>query len=105
VDIQSPVIDKVNPRSREPGDTIRILSENFGDTQGNSVVHIGRKTFDSTILKIKLWSDAKIKTPNYKCKWFKGQEFRKQKVWVTVDGIDSKKERLKAVKPSTCPSI
>jgi len=99
------VINRVNPWRCEPRTIIRIIGENFGDTQGDSLVHIGRKTFDSSSPRIKLWTDTKIKVrvPKYKCKWFKGEDSRKVKVWVTVDGIDSNTKRLKVLKPAICP--
>jgi hypothetical protein len=98
-------IDKLKPRRCEPREEIKIIGYGFGEAQGDSLVHIGKKSFDWSSARIKLWSATKIriKVPNYKCKWFKGQDYRKQKVWVTVDGIDSNKKRLKVMKPSTCP--
>ena len=98
-------ITKLKPRRSEPGEAIRIKGYGFGDTQGDSVVHIGKKTFDSSSPRIRLWSDTKIriKVPKYTCEWFKGQDYRKRKVWVTVDGIDSNVKRLKVLKPANCP--
>jgi hypothetical protein len=100
-----PAIDKLKPRPRDPGQVVRIIGRGFGDTQGNSVVRIGPREFDSTSRRIKLWSETKIKVriPNYKCGWFKGQDYRLRKVWVTVGGVDSNKKKLKVVKPDTCP--
>jgi hypothetical protein len=37
------------------------------------------------------------------CSWFKGKDYRKKKVWVTVEGVESNKKRLKILKPATCP--
>ena len=100
-----PAIDKLKPRPSEVGQVVRIIGSGFGDTQGNSVVRIGPREFDSTSRRIKLWSETKIKVriPNYKCGWFKGQDYRIRKVWVTVGGVDSNKKKLKVVKPDTCP--
>jgi hypothetical protein len=97
-------IDKIRG-VKEPGLIVRLIGTNFGDTQDNSVVHVGPKAFDSSSPRIKLWSDTKImiKLPHYKCEWFKGQDFRYRKIWVTVDGIDSNKKRIKVIKPDTCP--
>jgi hypothetical protein len=102
---QTPVIEKILG-IKEPGLIIRIIGTNFGNTQGDSVVHIGPKTFNSSSPRIKLWSDTKVKIrlPNYQCEWFKDPHFRYIKTWVTVDGIDSNKKRLKVMKPSTCSS-
>jgi hypothetical protein len=102
---QIPVIDKIRG-VKEPGLVIRIIGQNFGDSQSDSIVHIGPKTFDSSSPRMKLWSDTKIKIklPNYQCGWFKDPHFRYIKIWVTVDGIDSNKKRLKVMKPSTCSS-
>ena len=100
-----PIIYKVKRTEVEPGEAVRIIGCNFGDIQGESIVNIGDKAFDSTSPRIKLWSDTKIKTkvPRYKCKWFKGQDSRRQKVWVTVDGVDSNEKRLRIIKPAACP--
>jgi hypothetical protein len=102
-DVTDPFIDKILG-VKEPGLIVRLIGTNFGDTQDNSIVHIGPKVFDSSSLRIKLWSDTKIKIklPNYQCGWFKGKDFRYRKVWVTVDGVDSNKKRIKVLIPSTC---
>jgi len=100
-----PYIDKLNTRKCKPGEKIRIAGYGFGEIQVDSAVHIGKRTYDSSSDRIKLWSDTKIciKIPNHKCEWFKGQDDRRRKVWVTVDGADSNKKRLKVMKPASCP--
>jgi len=101
-----PVIYRFRPdNTAEPAMAVKIKGINFGDFQADSVVHVGPKTFDATSAKIKLWSDIKIKIkiPNYKCDWFDGQPYKYRKVWVTVDGADSNKKKLKVLKPGTCP--
>ena len=104
-----PSIDKVRPRSLEPGGVFRIVGTGFGDTQGESVVHINAKIYDSSSPKIKLWSDSKIKMimpfGKNKCSWFKdgGGQYRKRKLWVTVGGMDSNKKKILVDKPGTCP--
>jgi len=108
----TPVIDKIGNRKCYPGEKIRIKGSGFGDIQGDSVVHIGPKTYDSTSPKIKLWTDIKIKVKiPYKdkdCSWFKhgGGEYRNRKVWVTVydEGVpvNSNTERIKVLKPHEC---
>jgi hypothetical protein len=104
-----PVIEKIKPRKgatnpREPGTVVRIIGSGFGDLQGNSEVHIGPKTYGPDHRKIKDWSDnrIKVKLPKYKCEWFKGQDYRKRRIWVTVDGVDSNKKTTKVFKPGTC---
>ena len=99
------LINKLRPCCSEPGTRIRIIGENFGDTQDDSMVHIGQTTFDSGNPKIMLWTDTKIviRIPKYKCRWFKGKNFRRQKVWVTVDAIDSNARLLRVLKPDVCP--
>jgi probable HAF family extracellular repeat protein len=101
---QNPVIDRIMG-VKEPGVIVRIIGQNFGDSQGDSIVHIGPKNFNSSSSRIKLWSDSKIKIklPNYQCRWFKGQNYRYLKVWVTVDSVDTNKKRIKVLKPDTCP--
>ena len=100
-----PYIDKLNTRKCKPGEKIRIAGYGFGEIQVDSAVHIGKRTYDSSSARIKLWSDTKIriKIPNYKCEWFKDQDYRRRKVWVTVDGADSNKKKLKVMKPASCP--
>jgi PKD repeat protein/predicted secreted protein len=103
-----PVIEARNPRKAYPGDKIAIKGYNFGAEQGNSIVHINGKTFDSSSPRIRLWSDTKvkIKLPGevaYDCDWFKGEAYRNRSVWITVEGEDSNKKRVKVLKPDTCP--
>lgn len=100
-----PVIDRVSPHLCEPGGRIRIIGSFFGDVQGDSSVHINRKTYGPGHPKIKLWSDTRIKVeiPRYECEWFKDQYLRRRRVWVTVGGSDSNEKRFKLVKPSRCP--
>jgi uncharacterized delta-60 repeat protein len=104
-DYGAPVIEWLNPTSCEPKDRLRIRGYNFGDVQGESVVHIGRGTFDASSSRIKLWSNTRIviSVPNYKCVWFKGEPSRNRRVWVTVDSVDSNKRKLEVLKPAACP--
>ena len=101
-------IDRLRPRSSLPNMRIRIIGAGFGHTQGDSLVHIDNNTYDSTSSRIKLWTNTKIKVKipfgNKKCSWFKGGdgEYRKLKVWVTVDGVDSNKKYLKVWRPADC---
>ncbi len=100
-----PIIDKVKPRCVAPGEKIRILGTGFGDVQDDSVVHIGRKSYDSTSPRVKLWTDTKIriKIPfvNKDSEWFihGDGEYRKRKVWVTVGGQDSNRKRFRVCRP------
>jgi hypothetical protein len=71
---------------------------------------MGPKEFEFGNPKIKQWTDTKIrlKLPKKRytkdsCGWFKGEDYRKVNVWVTVGGTDSNKVKLKLVKPNTCP--
>ena len=100
----SPVVDKVRG-NKEPRGIIRIIGQNFGDGQGDSVVHIGPKSLGPNHERTKLWTDSEIKVrlPRYKCAWFKGADSRFRKIWVTVDGVDSNKKKIIINKPDTCP--
>jgi hypothetical protein len=100
-----PIIYKLTPKSCEPANIIKIIGYNFGNIQGDSIIHIGNKTFDSNSSRIKLWSDTKLKVriPKYKCEWFNGENLRKRQIWVTVGDIDSNKKSLKVIKPISCP--
>jgi len=90
---------------KEPGLIVRVIGTIFGDTQGNSIVHMGPKIFNSSSPKIKLWTDTKIRIrlPNYQCSWFNGQDYKYIRAWVNVDGLDSNKKWIKVIKPSICP--
>jgi len=100
-----PVVSAVRPQTQEPGKVIRIKGFSFGEVQGDSVVHVGPKTFDASSARIKLWSDntIKVRLPKYLCDWFNGQEIRKRKIWVTVDDDHSNVKKMKVSKPGTCP--
>jgi len=104
-EVDVPVVNRLKPRSSSHGEVVRIIGGNFGDMQGDSVVHIGKKSFGSASPEVVLWTHSKIKVsvPQHECEWFKGRDYRKQKVWVTVDGIDSNSRRLKILKPDICP--
>jgi hypothetical protein len=104
-----PVIEKIKPlkgatNPREPGTILRIIGSGFGPDQGTSEVHIGPKTYGPDHRKIKDWSDnrIKVKLPKYKCAWFKGEDYRKRRIWVTIGGVDSNKRTTKVFKPDTC---
>jgi len=103
--IPGPVIDKIRPRSSDRSKIIRILGSGFGNDQGNSGIHFAKSTLDSASPKIKYWSDTKIRVrvPKYRCNWFKGRDFRRVKVWLTIGGTTSNERRLKVFKPATCP--
>jgi hypothetical protein len=103
-------IEKLRRRSMEPGNRLRIIGKGFGSGD-DSLVHIGPKEYEyGSSTRIKLWTDTKIKVkiPANKytkndCAWFKGQDYRKVRVWVTVGGVNSNKLKLKVLKPDTCP--
>jgi len=106
VEPQAPYISqKIKPRPCERGEIVRIVGYNFGDTQGDSSVHIGpTKVYGPGHPKIKLWTDTKIKikVPNYDCSKWVGKDVYLRKVWVTVNGVDSNKKRIRIMKPATC---
>lgn len=101
-----PIIYRLSPAECAPGNMIKIIGYNFGTIQGDSIVHIGDKVFDSSKPRIKLWSNTiiKIRVPNYSCEWFHMDDYKTPRVWVTVNGIDSNKKRIKVLKPSICSS-
>ncbi len=100
-----PVIEKIKPRSREPGQIVRIIGYNFGAFQGDSLIHINNKIWDSTKPKIKYWSDTKIrlKLKKYPCSWFRNLNLRRRKLSVTVGGTQSNIKKVRVTKPDTCP--
>jgi subtilisin family serine protease len=101
----SPHIDKVKPASCGPGKLIRIIGYHFGDQQGSSIIHIGKKAFGITSPRVKLWTDIEIRIRilKYNCDWFKGQGSQWRKVWVNCGAMNSNKKRLIVNKPATCP--
>jgi hypothetical protein len=101
-----PVIDRIGNRRCGPAEKIRIVGTGFGNTQDASVIHFAKRTLDATSPKVKYWSDTKIRVrvPKYKCPWFKGADFRRVKVWVTVAGEDSNPKRIKVNRPAGCES-
>lgn len=95
---------------KEPGTILRILGNGFGDTQGDSVLHINNLTFDSMSNRIKTWTDTKIRVKlpfvSKGCEWFIHGDgtYRRRKVWVTVGGVDSSVKTLRVRKPAAaCP--
>ena len=105
----APTISGICPAAAEPGTVVSLYGIGFGDTQGDSVVHVGGWIFDFTSSRIKVWSDTKIKIRipfgAKPCEWFihgDGQ-YRNRRVWMTVDGLDSNKKLLKVIKPDACP--
>jgi len=102
-----PMMDRLKPRRCYPEDEIKIIGYGFGETQEDSIVHVGKRRFDSSSARIRLWSNSKIKIriPDYRCKSFKGQDYRKQKVWVTVHDVDTNKRGIKVIKPDRCQLV
>ena len=104
-----PTMYDIWPCKAEPGTIVMVSGSRFGDTQQDSVVHIGPEYFGTGHQKIKFWSDTimwiRIPFTKKSCDWFKhgDGEYRKHKLWMTVDGTDSNKKTLKVLKPASCP--
>ena len=102
-----PIIEKVKPKSTEPGKIIRIIGRGFGTTQGASEVHVNNKTYGPGHTKIKEWSETgtkiRVRLPKYDCDWFGQNDSRSRKIWVTIGGVDSNVKKIKILKPGTCP--
>lgn len=99
-----PLISKLGPKVLEPTDTLKIKGYDFGTSQGSSIVHIGANTLDSTSPGMRLWSADRIKitVPEYQCEDFGGNTSVTEKVWVTVGGVNSNKEKLTINRPGPC---
>lgn len=99
-----PIIDKPRPRSPYPGEILTITGQGFGNSQGNSQVHIGPRT----IKRVVLWSDTRIRVRipfgKKQCSWFKhgDGQCRRRRVWVTVGMEDSNIRRIRVMKPGAC---
>jgi PKD repeat protein len=95
ITVESIWINKIRNKRCSRGELIRIIGSGFGVTQGDSVIHIGNKTYDSTSPRIKLWSHTKIKFKVRRpLSWFERKAGSRIKVWVTVNGVDSNKKRI-----------
>jgi hypothetical protein len=104
-----PYIDEILPAfntgRRFAGRTISLIGDNFGDTQGSSVVNINSKTFDSTSPRIRIWSNTliKMRAPKPACDKYNVKGFVSRRVWVTVGVEDSNVVKFKLTKPKSCP--
>lgn len=103
-----PVIDKIRPRSRERGKNIRIIGYNFGETQGDGEVRIGkRKHYNDPALgmgkhlhRVRLWSPTKIKVRLSKRVVRKKWEGTRKYVWIEKDCKKSNYKRVTILAPS-----
>jgi hypothetical protein len=97
-------IYELQPLSSYPGGQISVFGNGFGDTEGDSTLHVANMTFDSGDPRIKLWTNTEIqiKNLNRKCEWFNGGDFRYVNIWLTVNGIDSNIKKFKVLKPDSC---
>ncbi|MBW1903495.1 MAG: IPT/TIG domain-containing protein, partial [Deltaproteobacteria bacterium] len=96
-----PWITTLIPASTPPtlpgnGQKVLINGMNFGDAQGDSILHIGGKSWSVGHPKIKIWKGHKIKfkVPAYEAPFPKYKD-----VWVTVNGQDSNKVQLEITVP------
>jgi hypothetical protein len=101
---QACVIDQCRPRKCKPGRVVRIVGKGFGKPGKGKKVHIGARQYGSRSSRITAWRNTRIrvKTSNYNCKWFGGKNYKKQKVWVTLDGIDSHRKTIMIREPNRC---
>lgn len=101
-----PVIEELSPDFCEPGSTIRIVGQHFGHDQSDgNIIHLGNWKKGHSKSPGLIWSDTEIefKMPTYACEPFlTDQETRFVDLWITVDGIDSNKKTLKALRPTSC---
>jgi PKD repeat protein len=105
VEPDTPLITKVKHSGEvEPGGVIALVGYFFGDSQGDSEVHIGGKTYGPGSSNIKLWTDRKIrvKIPNYTCDSFNGETEKTRKASVVVNGTVSNKMSFTIIKPDPC---
>jgi PKD repeat protein len=91
------MIDSVSPNPCKAGRIVSILGRGFGTMDGT--IHLGAKVFEPGNPRIKMWSDMQIdfRIPPFNG-WPSGTT-RTRKLWVTIDGVDSNKVRLKIRKP------
>jgi hypothetical protein len=96
ISVGGPVISRIKNRTCMPGDIITIIGSGFGDTQGDSLIHIGNKIdYDSSSPLIKLWSDTKIRLKIKRpTRWFERKNGQKVRMWLAVDGVESNKKPI-----------
>ncbi|MBN1288029.1 MAG: IPT/TIG domain-containing protein [Actinobacteria bacterium] len=55
-DTGKPVINTIDPEAGPRGTIVQVMGKSFGETQGNSVVHVGNKVAEDVLA----WSDQSI---------------------------------------------
>jgi hypothetical protein len=95
-----PMITGVNPKAFVKGDRVKIIGVNFGPTQTDGEVYIGRKgqyndgspTGGKLQTRIKMWSSTKIKIKARfnQTKWGGSHKY----VWVVKDGMVSNAKKI-----------
>ncbi|MEM7828580.1 MAG: hypothetical protein QW561_04495 [Candidatus Aenigmatarchaeota archaeon] len=94
-----PQIVNIGPNPCQTKQIISIIGMRFGDTQGTSEIHLGKKVFGPGSIRIKDWSDAMIKlqVPPYN-NWLPGTT-KTLNLWVVRNGFKSNKVALTITKP------
>jgi len=94
-----PSISGVNPKAFIKGDRIKIIGVNFGPTQTDGEVYIGKKgqyndgspTGGKLQTRIKMWSNTKIKVKVAAPAAWSGKN---RYVWVVKDGVVSNAKKI-----------
>jgi hypothetical protein len=91
-------IDYISPNPCNTRQVVSIMGMRFGNTQGNSKIHLAKKIFGLGSSRIIMWSDTRIdfKIPAYT--WPSGTT-KTINLWVKVNGMISNKVPLTIIKP------
>ena len=94
-----PQIVTIEPNPCRPKEVISIIGMRFGDTQGTSEIHLGKRVFGPGSARIKYWSDSRIdfRVPPYTA-WLPGAT-KTLKLWVRKAGFNSINFPLTISKP------
>ncbi len=94
-----PLISYVDPNPCQTLQQVRIVGQNFGDTQGTSKIFLGDQVFGQLSTKIKSWSNTEIifKIPPYAS--MPAGQSRIKNMKVRVNNLYSNVYRLTIYKP------
>lgn len=97
--IDTPYIYELAPTAAYTYTVVEIRGANFGDTQGASVIRLGKKRFRAGNPKVLFWSNTEIRfrLPLFNA-WPEGAT-RTRRVWVRVDGVASNKRVVTITQP------
>jgi hypothetical protein len=99
VHINTPRVYELQPTQSYTYRVVEIRGTNFGDTQGSSIIRLGKKRYRSTNPNVLFWSNTEIRflLPMFSA-WPSGATHTR-KVWVNVGGVASNKKVITITQP------